>query len=130
MSLELVLTKSDEIIMAELQRDLVEKNKLAKKAKERLETFIKDHTTDIFRPGKKANYLIRRDIDTVKHILKLNPEGLTTFQICDALNHMIKKEDRRWKVNLDSGMFHSYLGIHLKKDFEIRKILTKWFLTK
>src|SRR5208283_2497515 len=126
MALELVLTKSDEITMDGLQQDLLEKNKLARKAKERLETFVKNHTIDIFKPGREVNILITRDIDTVKNLLKLNPEGLTTFQICDALNHMIRKEDRRWKVDLDSGMFHSFLGIYLKKDSKISKDLTKW----
>ncbi len=106
MAKELILTESEKITMSNLQKDLIAKNKQAKKAKEILESFIKNHTIDIFRPIKK-NSLITRDMNLVKEFLK---EGnKSSLQICEFLELKLAKEIKRWSV-LDTGSFDVYIG--------------------
>lgn len=116
MARELVLTESDKVIMADLQKDLLEKNKLAKKAKEHLENFIEKRTIDIFKP-RPSFPLIQRDVELAKSIIR-EDGPIKTSTICSRMNIALKSSHKRW-IQLDTGIFFGAVGIHLKKDPEI-----------
>lgn len=120
MTKELILTESEKIIMSNLQKDLIEKNKQAKKAKTILEDFIRNHTIDIFRPIKK-NSLLTRDMYLVKEFLK---EGnKSSLQICEFLNNRLVKDIKRWSV-LDTGNFDQYIGKYIRNQ-NLREIISE-----
>lgn len=102
-----------------LQNDFIEKRKISRLAKQRLENFIKDNTINEL---KTTNEFLIRDLSLVEDFLKKNKLA-STKQLCDFLNDILKNDYVRWHESakyynnkLTSAIFHSYIGNQMLND--------------
>jgi len=109
--------------------DLVNKSKVElthhNKERKRLRNLIENATTRIaklsYKPNAdrlRINSLINRDmtlcIDYIKKYKKM-----PTREIIDLLNNELKDKETRWKGDLDSNRFMTYMGKYLKNEMFI-----------
>ncbi len=127
---ELVLSELDKLELKKLQDEYTEVSKKKNNLKNRIDSFINSHTVSIFQQKSTAP-LLKRDLDEVYNYLKAC-QGAETRHICDFLNAKLEGLPLRWNVQnlknlkLDSGMFHSFLAIHMKADNRFYKDDKTW----